>query len=507
MDSPKVTPLKKEWNEGETEVWDSPRSPPRSGKGLKKAFSWSAETIADWGILPTLGLVAGAALSFVDVVFDFMMIRQYQEDGQAHFANATMISIGISLALQVFLIFMQNRKRGKRVVLRECLFVVTFVKPGVDVWRVSHGNKQEPLTIFDPLVEMIYTRIMELIAESIPGTIIQTLAILYGQNSTIAWLSLLFSILTSTFITTAITVEKDVEIKSRRKNPSVYGFLPLHSVGRSLLISLTLFFVSMCQLATKVFAMALCSVVSFTMLFIYLTAEMVLYFAYKIARGNFWCKYAIYTPKLRFFASCVLLVLPKLMFDFTGITNCRGPQFLGGAYSLFITISNPFVCLLFGWMYLEHLKDEAFRATFSCVFPPETVYAIIGGFGFLQIFSSLLFLNFIGPKYRNTFTSFKTMPELVQEEFLTFTEPDLKIKVFGLHKELWAPIATEVRTWLNGSRNLVRWVKEKPAWFTDHVKASILDEFVDDEMLLIELRGANVQAIMERRKSFGGVGV
>ena len=95
------------------------------------------------------------------------------------------------------------------------------------------------------------------------------------------------------------------------------------------------------------------------------------------------------------------------------------------------------------------------------------------------------------------------MPQLVQEEFLTFTEPDLKIKIFERHKDMWAPLFEEVRKWLNDSKNLDTWIKEKPEWFNDHVKASILDEFVENPNLLKEMRGAKVQEIMKRRKSIG----
>ena len=190
------------------------------------------------------------------------------------------------------------------------------------------------------------------------------------------------------------------------------------------------------------------------------------------------------------------------MFDFTAITNCRSPQFVGGAYSLFITLSTPFVCLLFGWMYLEQVNESSTKETFSYVFSPEQVYGLIGGLGALQILTFFFFLGLIST-YRRTFTSFTTMPQLVQEEFSTFTEPDLKIKIFERHKDMWAPLFEEVRKWLNDSKNLDTWIKEKPEWFNDHVKASILDEFVENPSLLKEMRGAKVQEIMKRRKSFG----
>ncbi|GMH92874.1 hypothetical protein TrST_g12083 [Triparma strigata] len=199
------------------------------------------------------------------------------------------------------------------------------------------------------------------------------------------------------------------------------------------------------------------------------------------------------------------LFISKLFFDFTGIVNCRQASFVGGAYSFFITLSTPFVCLLFGWMYLEHVKDD--KASFAYVFSPEVVYGVIDGLGAIQLGKFFLFLRLIGPKYRNTFTSFRTAPQQAQEEFLTFMEPDLKLGIFDRHKSFWAPIAEEVRRWLNDSKNLERWIREKPEWFNDHVKANILDEFVDDPKLLNELRGVNVLAIMSRRRSLGGASV
>lgn len=284
----------------------------------------------------------------------------------------------------------------------------------------------------------------------------------------------------------------------------MYGIIPLDSMGRTIAIVLTLFIMTTCQLMIKVFALALCSIVSSTIFVLYLVVDYTIFYAWKVARNDFWLKWPIYNVPVRIIVSFLFHFLAKIFFDFTGVTNCRQPAFLGGAYSMFVTFSTPFVCLLFGWMYLEHVKDEAVSATFEYVFPPKAVYGAIGGLGALQILTFLLFLGLIEPKYRPAFTSFTTMPQQTQEEFRTFTEPDLKVGIFDRHTSMWEPIAEEVRTWLNEPKNLPTRIREKPSWFTDRVKSHILDEFVKDPRMLNEIRGIKVQALMSRRKSLGG---
>ena len=153
--------------------------------------------------------------------------------------------------MSVLVVLIQNGKMAKRVVLREVLFVVLLVKPGIDAYRVVSKVKQRPGTVITPHNELVYIRGVELLLESIPGAVIQATAIVGGQTSTIAVLSLTSSIVTAAFISASISVEKDVDSKCRRESPDFYGLLQLDSKWKTVCTSLLIMLLAMCQLSSK----------------------------------------------------------------------------------------------------------------------------------------------------------------------------------------------------------------------------------------------------------------
>ena len=75
-------------------------------------------------------------MSFFDVACDVLMVREFYLNEQMKSAAATIVTILLSLALQSIVVILQNIKRKRHTVIKELLFVWTFLKPGVDVYRV-----------------------------------------------------------------------------------------------------------------------------------------------------------------------------------------------------------------------------------------------------------------------------------------------------------------------------------------------------------------------------------
>jgi len=59
-----------------------------------------------------------------------------------------------SLCFQIILVLGQNSKKSRKEKLREIFFVVTFLKPAVDAFRVATGNENEHMSM-SPLQEMV----------------------------------------------------------------------------------------------------------------------------------------------------------------------------------------------------------------------------------------------------------------------------------------------------------------------------------------------------------------
>ncbi|GMI02878.1 hypothetical protein TrLO_g14082 [Triparma laevis f. longispina] len=183
----------------------------RSSLSLAQAESFhklSSKALWSWRNVSNIALYISAGLSMIDLLFDIAMVQEYYDADQPKFATATLVTIALNLFLQLVVVLTQNGKRGANVILRESLFVVTFVKPGVDVFRVVVEQEQAVNSILPPINEMLIDKGVERFAECIPGAVIQTMAFVNGQHSDLALLSLASSILTAGFISASMTIEK-----------------------------------------------------------------------------------------------------------------------------------------------------------------------------------------------------------------------------------------------------------------------------------------------------------
>ena len=68
-------------------------------------------------------------------------------------AYSLIAMISTSISFQLFSVLALHRKKTSRAILREVGFVVSFVKPAVDAYRVATGSKDDK-SVLPPLTEM-----------------------------------------------------------------------------------------------------------------------------------------------------------------------------------------------------------------------------------------------------------------------------------------------------------------------------------------------------------------
>jgi len=110
----------------------------------------------------------GAGLSISDLITDVFVIISYLNNGDTAQAYSLMAMVGLSIAIQLVIAFIQNRKKSKWLLIWEMLIVLSGLKPAVDAHRVATGYSDERNT-FDPLMDMGLGKSTELACESIPG--------------------------------------------------------------------------------------------------------------------------------------------------------------------------------------------------------------------------------------------------------------------------------------------------------------------------------------------------
>ena len=136
-----------------------------------------------------------------------------------------MAMIGTSLSVQLLTTYSQNHKKSKWVILREMMFVVSFLKPAVDAYRVATGHEDEHAT-YDPLVEMALGKGTELAFESIPGGLLQAYVFINSPEKKLFLLiSILISTLTTGYSSAMISFDMDVSVANRKEVPLFYGYI------------------------------------------------------------------------------------------------------------------------------------------------------------------------------------------------------------------------------------------------------------------------------------------
>ena len=194
------------------------------------AFEPLVEGIAkELMVASKLGLVkrviVGALLSIGDMISDIWVIISYLRIGNTSGAYSLIAMIGTSLSAQLLITVGQNHKKSKWVLLRELLYVVTFLKPAVDAFRVATGHEDEH-AVMSPLVELSLGKGTELAFESIPGGLLQAYVFINSPKKTMFFLiSILISTLTTGYSSAMVSYDMDVSVANRKEVPLFYGYI------------------------------------------------------------------------------------------------------------------------------------------------------------------------------------------------------------------------------------------------------------------------------------------
>jgi hypothetical protein len=116
-------------------------------------------------------LFSGAGLSVFDIMSDVYMIVVFLGSEETRgVAHVNIACVALSLLMQLWLVAFVNKKRSWRRIAREVLYVVSYLKPGIDAARVAAGNENDDgLAAMDPLAELTGSKMIEMVFESIPA--------------------------------------------------------------------------------------------------------------------------------------------------------------------------------------------------------------------------------------------------------------------------------------------------------------------------------------------------
>jgi hypothetical protein len=176
-----------------------------------------------------------ASVSVADVGSDVFSVAVNYRDGKTGLASALLATVLLSMSFQILIVVVAHRHHGKRRLMLEILFVLTGVKPFVDVWRILSGkvNVGAPL---DTKNERVACKVTEIVVESVPTALIQMNNLLGAtQLSFSTVFSIVMSCLSIATITTGMFFDYDTDPAQRALSPMFYGAVP-DSTMRKLLV-------------------------------------------------------------------------------------------------------------------------------------------------------------------------------------------------------------------------------------------------------------------------------
>jgi hypothetical protein len=451
-------------------------------------------------------VIFGAVTSMTDLLTDVYVTYKFLSDKKYGYFKASLASLVASIGLQMVCVWGQNKKLGMRRVLREWFPILIGFKPAVDAYRVATGAKQEVGVAVEAMLEMTVMKALEMFAEAIPGVIIQLMAIATSDKEvgTSAWLSVAVSAITTGFASASISYDWDTEPTRREQSPDFYGYIPAKARKR-MVVFVSMMLLSAGMLLIRCTTIVLLGLIGGSWAFLYIGADLGLFFLVKILRGDFWYWLPV-GGWLEIVSSILFRVVGKIIVDFTSIAQLRHPNEVGGVYWLFglvLTIGSLPVSIYFCSTYVDEKAID--------------VASLIMKY-FIQITTlclAVFFLN-IKKEYWHTFWSTQRSKDMSMAYFLEGESDEMKIVVFTISRHKWVSIEGEVKKWVG--LNWAKWEEEKPDWFTDWIKAKVPVEFIPadgDARRRESVRRASVDAEAEggvagalrasiRRASFGG---
>jgi hypothetical protein len=306
-------------------------------------------------------------------------------------------------------------------------------------------------------------------------------------------ISIAISALSTGFTAAVFTFDFDVDPGRRKATPNFYGMVPDEPTGRTsvfvcLMLNTTLL------LLIRSLGAAMIIAVSGRYFFVYTAIDHGIFWLKLLATNDAWLFLNFQGP-----SSIPIMIRTKTAFkvilDYTGLVQFRGPGVVGGLYYSFSTAMAFVASFVFIHMYFkrggeddigeEQEDDEALEEDGGfdegAGLNEKTVFTIAASISGAWALVFGLLLCTIKRKYVKTFTSTQTSHAWVKEFFLEGATDEVKSQIVEYNPRCWWSIRPQVREWL--AENWDRWEVEKPDWFNDVWLSSVDDDMMPADAL------------------------
>jgi hypothetical protein len=140
------------------------------------------------------------------------VVMYLKTPGLEGYGYTLLVMLILNMLFQLVIVWLQTTKGPKATMVKDMMYVVSAVKPGVDAWRVATGQEQNEYQAVDAKMELILSKGCELVFEAIPGCVVQVQAylIVMGTEEGANWqalVSIAISALSTGFTAATITFD------------------------------------------------------------------------------------------------------------------------------------------------------------------------------------------------------------------------------------------------------------------------------------------------------------
>jgi hypothetical protein len=284
-----------------------------------------------------------------------------------------------------------------------------------------------------------------------------------------AVLSLVVSALSTGYSSSTVTFDFDTGVQRRKDEPEFYGFIPDGTRGTVVFACMILN--SALLLLARSASAALLMHVKSTYFLYYTLGDCAFFFLQKGARGDIYNFFPVEgwagTVGFDFFTQ----LFYKLIVDYTGLVQFRGPGVLGGCYwtgNMLLALAAPF-----GAVAIYFASDTSTGSSLD----ESSAWALVSSLCGAWVLVFFIFLLLVNPSHRHTFYSTQTSKAWVCSYFTKEGATDSsKMSIFTYRRRLWKHLRPEVKEWTLA--NWARFEREQPDWLTPGLISQVDDDMI-----------------------------
>jgi len=431
-------------------------------------------------------------LTYISTASDLTMLYMFLLRGDSFYATGTLMSMFMTMLMQSVAVVVAKRWRDSKELLVELLFIFTFTRPIIDMRRNVSVKKQTQADVekgplrptMDVYEEFMYMKGVEVGTQNLPCCILACNAYLISPSKyetpwfNTAALSVAVGCVSSAFITTALTFDKDLDPKTRRTMSEFYGMIPDSEILRNLCFG-AMMIMTTSLMVCRVFTMSMLGAMENHCLVSFVAAEVGFMLLVKLLRKDF--KYWVGGGPI---LSLFIRVFSYATGSYTGILKLRHPLDFGGLY---FTLSMVWGIAL------------SIATSFTIYSGPQldTIRALMLWCCILWVVSFIAVLALIKRRYWRTFLSVQTGSQFLVSNFRSAPKgpeyDEIRSEIVHYDQDLWMKeIAEEFQDWLTSNWRV--WQISKPKWLNpewpdlipphllpDPIRYGPLFETIDDQ--------------------------